>query len=277
MFEKKSFWQTLFKRKNRSSHLISNLAQIDPKAELDSSVRVGAYSIIGENVQIAAGTCIDSHVVIKKSTRIGRDNKIYQFASLGEDPQSKEYQGEPESRLEIGDRNIIREYCSIHRGTVEGGKVTRLGNDNWLMAYCHIAHDCQVGNQTVFAHAAALAGHVRVEDYVNLGGATVINQFCMIGKYSFSGGNSGINKDVPPFVIVFGTPAKPYGINKEGLKRQHFSNEVIKALHQAYKIIYRRGLTTKQAIEELKKISTTDSEVHQMATFLAQATRGIVR
>jgi UDP-N-acetylglucosamine acyltransferase len=276
MFEKRSFWQIVVRRKKRS-RLISRYALIDPKAELDSRVEVGPYSIIGPNVQIAAGTWIGPHVVIKGSTQIGCDNKIYQFASLGEDPQSKKYQGEPESRLEIGDRNIIREYCSIHRGTAEGGEVTRLGNDNWLMAYCHIAHDCQVGNQTVFANAVALGGHVWIDDYVNLGGATVIHQFCMMGKYSFAGGNSGIGKDVPPFVTVFGTPAKPYGINKEGLKRQHFSNEMIRVLHQAYKIVYRQNLTIKQATEALKNMSTTYPEIHRMVTFIEQSTRGIVR
>ncbi|MDM8562778.1 acyl-ACP--UDP-N-acetylglucosamine O-acyltransferase, partial [Candidatus Marithioploca araucensis] len=171
-------------------------ALIDPKAELDSDVTVGPYTIIGAEVQIAAGTWIGPHVVIKGPTRIGRDNKIYQFASLGEIPQDKKYGGEPETRLEIGDRNEIREYCSINRGTVQGESVTRIGDDNWIMAYCHIAHDCQIGNQTTFANGASLAGHVQIDDFVTLGGFSLIHQFCAMGKYSFSGASSLIFKDV---------------------------------------------------------------------------------
>ncbi len=261
----------------RNPKLIDAHALIDPKAELDSDVDVGPYSVIGAHVQIATGTQIGSHVVIKGPTQIGRDNKIYQFASLGDDPQDKKYGGEPNTYLEIGDRNVIREYCTMNRGTVQGGGVTRIGNDNWIMAYTHFAHDCQVGNQTIFANGASLAGHVQIKDYVFLGGFTLVHQFCAMGMYSFSGAGSVIFKDVPPFVTVWGNRAEAYGINKEGLRRHGFSVATIRALHQAYKIIYKQNLTSEQAIEELKSLSQQHQEVGQLVTFLQQSTRGIVR
>ena len=261
----------------RYFNLISAHALIDPKAEVDNNVVVGPYSIISANVQIKAGTWIGPHVVIKGPTRIGRDNKIYQFTSLGENPQDKKYKGEVNTRLEIGDRNEIREYCTMNRGTVQGGSVTHIGNDNWIMAYCHIAHDCQVGNHTVFANGASLAGHVRIEDHVILGGFTLVHQFCAMGVHSFSGASSLIFKDVPPFVKVWGNRAEAYGINKEGLRRQGFSSETIRALHQAYKIVYKQNLTTEQAIENLNELRYKYSEVRQLVTFLRQSTRGIVR
>ncbi|MEN8217603.1 MAG: acyl-ACP--UDP-N-acetylglucosamine O-acyltransferase [Pseudomonadota bacterium] len=257
--------------------MIDKHALIDPKADLDSDVQIGAYSIIGADVQIAAGTWIGPHVVIKGPTRIGRENKIYQFASIGEDPQDKKYGGEPDTWLEIGDRNEIREYCTFNRGTVQGGGVTRIGDDNWIMAYCHIAHDCIVGNQTVFANGSTLAGHIQIEDYAILGGFTLVHQFCRVGRHSFSGGGTVITQDVPPFVTVCGNRAKPHGINKEGLKRRGFSSETILALHQAYKIIYKQGLTTQQVIEKLKELSEQYTEVRQMLIFLQESTRGIVR
>lgn len=261
----------------RHSNLISPHALIDPKAELDSEVSVGPYSIIGADVQIANGTWIGPHVVIKGPTQIGRDNKIYQFASLGEDPQDKKYRGEVDTRLEIGDRNEIREYCTMNRGTIQGGNVTCIGNDNWIMAYCHIAHDCKVGNQTIFANGASIAGHVRIEDYVILGGFSGVHQFCAMGVHSFSGASTLILKDVPPYVTVWGNRAEAYGINKEGLKRRGFSRDTIQALHQAYKMIYKKNLTTEQAIEELQELSKKYPEVRQMIEFLQQSTRGIVR
>jgi len=257
--------------------LIDAHALIDPTADIDSDVEVGPYSIIGAKVQIASGTWIGPHVVIKGPTQIGHDNKIYQFASIGEVPQDKKYKGEPQTRLEIGDRNEIREYCTVNRGTVQGGGATRIGNDNWIMAYCHIAHDCDVGNQTIFANNTSLAGHVRIEDYVILGGFTLVHQFCAMGMHSFSGANTLIFKDVPPFVTVWGNRAEAYGINKEGLKRRGFSSETIRALHQAYKIIYKQNLTTEQAIETLKELSEKHPEVRQLVTFLQQSKRGIVR
>jgi len=257
--------------------LIDAHALIDPTADIDSDVEVGPYSIIGAKVQIASGSWIGPHVVIKGPTQIGHDNKIYQFASIGEVPQDKKYKGEPQTRLEIGDRNEIREYCTVNRGTVQGGGVTRIGNDNWIMAYCHIAHDCDVGNKTIFANNTSLAGHVRIEDYVILGGFTLVHQFCAIGMHSFSGANTLIFKDVPPFVTVWGNRAEAYGINKEGLRRRGFSSETIRALHQAYKIIYKQNLTTEQAIETLKELREKHPEVRQLATFLQQSKRGIVR
>jgi len=257
--------------------LIDAHALIDPTADIDSDVEVGPYSIIGAKVQIASGSWIGPHVVIKGPTQIGHDNKIYQFASIGEVPQDKKYKGEPQTRLEIGDRNEIREYCTVNRGTVQGGGVTRIGNDNWIMAYCHIAHDCDVGNKTIFANNTSLAGHVRIEDYVILGGFTLVHQFCAIGMHSFSGANTLIFKDVPPFVTVWGNRAEAYGINKEGLKRRGFSSETIRALHQAYKIIYKQNLTTELAIETLKELREKHPEVRQLVTFLQQSKRGIVR
>ena len=259
--------------------LIDKHALIDPKAELDSDVSVGPFSVIGPDVQIASGTWIGSHVVIKGPTRIGRDNKIYQFASLGEIPQDKKFDAEldKESSLEIGDRNEIREYCTFNRGTRLGGGVTRIGNDNWIMAYCHLAHDCLVGNNTIFSNGTSLAGHIEIEDYVILGAFTLIHQFCRIGKHSFSGGGTAINMDVPPFVMVVGNRAKAYGINKEGLKRHGFSPETIRAVYKAYKVIYRQGLTIAQAIEALQDLSTEYTDVGSMLKFLQKSERGIVR
>jgi UDP-N-acetylglucosamine acyltransferase len=256
--------------------LIDPRAVIDPTAELDSSVTVGAYSIIGANVQIDAGTCIAPHVMIKGHTRIGKENKIYQFSSLGEDPQDKKYAGEV-TYLEIGDRNEIREYCTMNRGTVQGGGITRIGNDNWIMAYTHFAHDCIVGNHTIFANGASLAGHVTIDDYVILGGFSLVHQFCSMGKYSFSGASSLIFKDVPPFVTVWGNRAEAYGLNKEGLKRHGFSTETIQALHNAYKTIYRSNHTTEQAIEILSEKIAEFPEVGLMVEFLKNSKRGIVR
>lgn len=256
--------------------MIDPRAVIDPSAELDSSVTVGAYSIIGANVQIDAGTCIAPHVVIKGHTRIGKENKIYQFSSLGEDPQDKKYAGEV-TYLEIGDRNEIREYCTMNRGTVQGGGMTRIGNDNWIMAYTHFAHDCIVGNHTIFANGASLAGHVTIDDYVILGGFGLVHQFCSMGKYSFSGASSLIFKDVPPFVTVWGNRAEAYGLNKEGLKRHGFSPETIQALHNAYKTIYRSNHTTEQAIEILSEKVAEFPEVGLMVDFLKNSKRGIVR
>ncbi|MDY6994451.1 MAG: acyl-ACP--UDP-N-acetylglucosamine O-acyltransferase, partial [Pseudomonadota bacterium] len=242
--------------------MIDARAVIDPKAELDSRVEVGPYSVIGADVQIGADTWIGPHVVIKGPTTIGCHNRIYQFASLGDAPQDKKYGGEPQTCLEIGHHNEIREYCTMNRGTVQGGGVTRIGDHNWIMAYTHFAHDCQVGNYTVFANGASLAGHVRIEDYVILGGFTLVHQFCAMGTYSFSGAATVIFKDVPPYVTVWGNRAEAYGINKEGLKRRHFSSETIRALHQAYKIIYKQNLTLEQAIEELKYLSQKFPEVN---------------
>ncbi|MBI5463203.1 MAG: acyl-ACP--UDP-N-acetylglucosamine O-acyltransferase, partial [Gammaproteobacteria bacterium] len=206
--------------------MIDPRAVIDPTAELADDVSVGPYAVIGPDVQIGAGTVIGPHAVINGPTRIGRNNHIFQFASVGDAPQDKKYKGEP-TRLEIGDGNTIREFVTINRGTVQDEGVTRIGDDNWIMAYVHIAHDCQVGSHTIFANNASLAGHVRIEDYVILGGYTLVHQFCALGVHSFTAFSSGIAKDVPPYVMVGGFAAEPHGLNTEGLKRRGFAPETI--------------------------------------------------
>ena len=251
-------------------------AVIDPTANIADDVTIGPFSVIGANVEIGAGTWIGPHVVINGPTRIGKDNRIFQYASIGEVPQDKKYHGEA-SLLEIGDRNTIREFATINRGTEEGGGITRLGNDNWLMAYIHIAHDCLIGNHTTFANGASLAGHVTVDDHAILGGFTLVHQFCAIGENAFCGMGSAIGKDVPPYVIVSGNPAQPHGLNIEGLKRRGFDKEVIRGLKEAYKVIYRSGLTVEEALNRLRKLAESTSEIEAMITFLTHSSRGIVR
>jgi UDP-N-acetylglucosamine acyltransferase len=256
--------------------LIDSRAVIDPKAELASDVEVGPFAVIGPDVVIGEGSWIGPHVVINGPTRIGRENKIYQFASVGEIPQDKKYGGEP-TLLEIGDRNVIREFCSINRGTVQGGGATRIGNDNWIMAYVHIAHDCQIGDHTIFANNASLAGHVTIGDYVILGGFSQVHQFCTLGAHCFTAFGSGIAKDVPPYVMVSGHPAAPHGLNAEGLKRRGFSKDTLTRLRRAYKTLYRANLTLKEAVAQLKKQVTECPELDLMVSFLERSTRGIVR
>jgi len=256
--------------------LIDPRAVIDPSARLADDVSVGAFTIIGPDVDIGAGTWIGPHAVINGPTRIGRDNRIYQFASVGEAPQDKKYAGEA-TRLEIGDRNLIREFVTINRGTVQDAGVTRIGDDNWIMAYVHIAHDCRVGNQVIFSNNASLAGHVRVDDYAILGGFTLVHQFCAIGAHAFCAFGSGIKKDVPPFVIVDGSPARPRGLNAEGLKRRGFTDRAQQALRQAYKTLYRSNLTLQEALVELQVMAQEQEEVAQLVSFIEQQTRGIVR
>jgi len=251
-------------------------AVVDPDARIGKNVSIGPFSIIGPNVEIGAETWIGPHVVINGPTRIGKQNRIFQFASVGEIPQDKKYHGE-KSRLEIGDRNTIREYVTINRGTDDGGGVTRLGNDNWLMAYIHIAHDCLVGDNTIFANAASLAGHVNVQDYAILGGFTLVHQFCTIGAHAFCGMGSAISKDVPPYVMVNGSPAHPHGLNVEGLKRRGLDKATLAALREAYRIIYRSGLTTQEAKVQLKELAELHTEVGHMLDFLHKSQRGILR
>lgn len=255
-------------------------ALVDPQAALDGSVEVGAYSIIGPHVTIGAGTKIGPHVVIEGHTRIGRDNTFFQFSSIGAPPQDKKYGGEP-TRLEIGDRNTIREFCTFNCGTVQDVGVTRLGNDNWIMAYVHLAHDCQIGNHTIFANNAALAGHVQVGDWAILGGFSNVHQFCKIGPHAMVGMSTSLTQDVPPFVILSGNPAVAHGINTEGLKRRGFTREQIGAIRQAYKLIYKSSLTLDQAKAALanQEAETPEAAVHVrlMREFLDSATRGIVR
>lgn len=256
--------------------MIDPRAVIDPSAELASDVTIGPYTIIGAGVSIGRGTRVGPHTVINGPTRIGEDNRIFQFASLGDAPQDKKYAGEP-TRLEIGDRNTIREFVTINRGTVQDEGVTRIGNDNWIMAYVHIAHDCRIGNQTIFANNASLAGHVRVDDYVILGGFTLVHQFCSIGAHSLTAFGSGISMDVPPYVTVGGSPARAHGMNLEGLRRRGFSEAVRRTLKQAYKVLYRENLSLQDALVKLRAMAVDCPEVEVLAHFLETQKRGIVR
>jgi UDP-N-acetylglucosamine acyltransferase len=256
--------------------LIHPTAIIADSARLGTDVSIGPWCDIGEEVEIGDGTWIGPHVVIRGPTRIGEQNKIYQFNSIGDIPQDKKFHGE-RSSLEIGDRNVIREFCTFNRGTEQGGGVTRVGDDNWIMAYVHIAHDCLLGNEIIMANAASLAGHVVVEDRATLGGFTVVHQFCSIGAYSFTALGSVIRKDVPPFVMASGNFARPYGLNGEGLKRRGFDQDSVRALKQAYKTIYKQGLTIEQALDELDVAAESYPEVQQLAEFIRRSSRGIVR
>ncbi len=257
--------------------MIDATAIIHSDAHLDSDVSVGPYSVIGANVSIESGTSIESHVVINGPTKIGSNNKISSFCSLGGDPQDKKFQGESDSTLEIGSGNTIREYVSINRGTADGGGKTVIGDDNWIMAYAHIAHDCIVGNNTIFANNATLAGHVIIDDFAILGGFTGVHQFCRVGSYSFSAISSVIVKDVPPYVLVSGNTAKPSGLNREGLKRHGFDSDTINILRKAYKAIYRDGLILKDALDVLTELSSESDKVELMHSFIAASERGIVR
>jgi UDP-N-acetylglucosamine acyltransferase len=256
--------------------LIHPAAIVDPGARVAQGVEIGPYTIIGPDVEVGDGTWIGPHVVINGPTRIGCENRIYQFCSLGEMPQDKKYAGEA-TRLEIGDRNVIREYCTFNRGTVQDAGVTRVGDDNWIMAYVHLAHDCQVGNHTIFANAASLAGHVKVADYAILGGFTLVHQFCRIGTHGFCAFASHVAKDVLPFVMVQGQPARPYGLNSEGLRRHGFGKERTALLRHAYKIIYRQQLTLEQAKGKLRALADESDDVRLMVEFLEGSQRGILR
>ncbi|MDI6749070.1 MAG: acyl-ACP--UDP-N-acetylglucosamine O-acyltransferase [Pseudomonadota bacterium] len=252
-------------------------ALVDPKAQLGENVTVGAYTIIGAEVEIGDGTWIGPHVVINGPTRIGRDNRIFQFSSLGEAPQDKKYAGEP-TWLEIGDRNTIREFCTFNRGTVQDAGVTRLGNDNWIMAYVHIAHDCQVGNHTIFANNAQLAGHVHVGDWAILGGYTGVHQFVRVGAHCMTGVGSVVLQDIPPYVMAAGNPAAPHGINSEGLKRRGFAPETIASIRRAYKTLYRSGLKLDEAVAAISSAAQAGTpELAPLAEFLAVPGRGIIR
>lgn len=256
--------------------MIDPRAVIHPSARLAEGVGVGPYSVIGADVVIGPDTWVGPHVVINGPTRIGSGNKIFQFASLGEMPQDKKYDSEP-TLLEIGDRNVIREYCSINRGTEQGGGATRVGSDNWIMAYVHIAHDCVIGSHTIFANNASLAGHVTVEDYAILGGFTQVHQFCALGAHCFTAFGSGVAKDIPPFVMVSGHPAHPHGLNTEGLRRRGYSPARVNQLKRAYKTLYRSQLSFKEAVEKLREQARSDADVKLMVDFLERSTRGVLR
>jgi UDP-N-acetylglucosamine acyltransferase len=251
-------------------------ALVHPGARLGAEVNIGAYSIIGEHVEIGDHTHIGPHVVITGHTRIGRDNRIFQFVSLGEEPQDKKYAGEP-TRLEIGDNNVIREFCTFNTGTAQDAGVTRIGNDNWIMAYVHVAHDCVIGDHTIFANNASLAGHVSVQDYAILGGFTGVHQFCRIGAHVITGIASVIRQDIPPYITVAGSPAAPHGINSEGLKRRGYSAEAVSAIKRAYKTLYKSGLGLSDAQNAIAAEAVQHPELQPLADFLAVSGRGIIR
>jgi UDP-N-acetylglucosamine acyltransferase len=256
--------------------LIHPTAIVHPGARLGSDVEIGAYSLVGEHVEIGDRTWVGPHVVLGGHTRIGCDNRIFQFCSLGEVPQDKKYANEP-TRLEIGDRNVIREFCTFNRGTVQDVGVTRLGSDNWIMAYVHLAHDCQVGNHTIFANNASLAGHVEIGDWVILGGFTTVHQFVRVGAHAMTSMASALVQDLPPYVMVSGNKAVPHGINSEGLKRRGFSTDAIMAIKRAYKTLYKSGLSFADAQTAIVTAVDMTPELKPLADFLAVPGRGIVR
>jgi UDP-N-acetylglucosamine acyltransferase len=255
---------------------IHTSALVHPGARLAADVEVGPYCVIGADVEIGEGSWIGPHVVIDGRVRIGRRNRIFQFASIGAAPQDKKYKGEPTS-VEIGDDNTIRECVTVNRGTVQDTGVTRIGNDNWIMAYVHFAHDCEVGNKTIFANCTQLAGHVIVEDWVIFGATTLVHQFVRIGAHAFTGMGSFISQDVPPYVMAAGHMAKPYGINGEGLKRRGFSPQTIQALKRAYRTLYRSGLSLEAAKIELQVQAQGCAEIKPILEFLSISKRGIIR
>jgi UDP-N-acetylglucosamine acyltransferase len=251
-------------------------AIIDPKAQLDEGVDVGPYSIIGADVEIGSGTVIESHVILKGPTTMGKNNRILQFSSIGDGSPDKKYKDEP-TKLVIGDENTIREGVTIHRGTIQEKGVTSIGNRNLMMAYSHIAHDCEIEDDVVLSNQAALAGSVKVGKGVILGGYAIVHQYCSLGEYSFCAMGSAVNKDIPSYVKVRGNPAKPFGINSVGVKRLGFSSDVIESLKSAYRTLYRKKLTTDEALSELKESTTIISEVASFIASVESSTRGISR
>jgi len=251
-------------------------AIISPKAELDSSVEVGAYSIIEAGVKVDANTKIGSHVIIKGPTTIGKNNHIFQFVSLGEQPQDKKYKDEP-TTLEIGDNNTIREFCTFNRGTAQDKGVTKIGSDNWIMAYVHIAHDCVVGNNTILANNSSLAGHVDIHDFAILGGFTLVHQFCQIGAHVITAVGSVVFKDIPTYITAAGYDAKPHGINVEGLKRRGYTTDEITQIKRAYKVLYRNGLSLEEAKKEIALMHAQCDKIELLSEFLNLSKRGIIR
>ncbi len=256
--------------------MIHETAIVSGEAEIDPSVTIGPYSIVDGPVRIGRGTTIGPHVVLRGPTSIGEDCRIFQFASIGEQPQDKKYAGEP-TRLEIGDRNVIREFATFNRGTAQDDGITRIGDDNWIMAYVHVAHDCRVGNHTVLANNVTLAGHVDIGNYAILGGFSGLHQFCKVGDHAFLGMYAALGQDVPAYCMIGGTPAQPKGINSEGLKRRGFTPEQITHIRRAYRIIYRSGLKLAEAIEQLEALSETQPELLPMLESLKSSERGIIR
>lgn len=259
-----------------AARLIHPSAIVDSAATIAADVEIGAFSVIGPDVEIGAGTTIGPHVVIQGTTRIGRNNRIWQFAAVGGDAQDKKYHGE-RSELVIGDGNIVREFVTINRGTSDGGGTTRIGNNNWIMAYVHVAHDCQIGNHTVFSNNSTLAGHVEVADYAILSGFAGVHQFCRIGAYAFIGMNCMINGDVPPFVMMAADYGRPRGINIEGLKRRGFSSERIAAIKRAYRALYVSKLPLEQSRAALAAAAGDAADVRTMLDFIERGTRPLAR
>jgi UDP-N-acetylglucosamine acyltransferase len=256
--------------------VIDKHAIIHPDAKLAAGVCIGPGSVIGADVEIGEGTWVGPHVVIQGPTTIGKNNKIFQFASVGDDPQDITYQGEP-TRLEIGDNNVFREYCMISRGTVKGGGVTRIGDHNYLMAHTHVGHDCIVGNHTIMVNYSALSGHVTVQDFATIGGYAAVHQFCCIGSYAFIARATYVTKDVLPYLMIAGHDAGVCGINTVGLKRRGFSSAQIDVLRRAYKIIFRKNLTVQQSLEELMQLPPERDELGLLIAVLRDSSRGIVR
>ena len=256
--------------------MIDPRAVISGDAELAPDVTVGPYSIIGAQVQIGARTVVGPHVVINGPTRIGADNRIFQFASIGDAPQDKKYAGEP-TQLIIGDRNVFRESCTMNRGTTHDKGVTRIGNDNLFMAYVHVAHDCVIGDNTVFANCAALGGHVEVGDWVIVGGLSAVHQFVKIGAHAFLGGGSILSRDVPPYVMVAGNPAVPHAVNSEGLRRRGFTEEQIRNVRDAYRTLYRSELKLTEALARLDELAQGHAELRPFVDFIRGSTRSLVR
>jgi UDP-N-acetylglucosamine acyltransferase len=256
--------------------MIDSRAVVSPLAQIATDVTIGPFSVIGPEVVIGAGTWVGSHAIIAGATRIGAGNKIFQFTSLGDAPQDKKYKGEP-TRLEIGDRNVFREFVTVNRGTVHDQGVTRIGNDNLLMAYAHIAHDCILGDKIVMSNCATLGGHVEIGDWVIMGGLSAVHQFTKVGAHCFIANNTAVTRDVPPYVMAVGQPAVPHSVNSEGLKRRGFTTEQIRNIRRAYRVLYRSGLKLSAALQELDQAAAEHAEIKPFVDFIKRSSRSIVR
>lgn len=256
--------------------MIDPRAVVSPRAELAPDVTVGPYAIIGPDVELGPGTVVGPHAVINGPTRMGAQNRIFQFASIGEAPQDKKYQGEP-TRLTIGDRNVFREYCTVNRGTTQGKGVTTVGNDGLFLTASHIAHDCVIGDNVVFSNVASIAGHVEIGSWTQLGGLCAIHQFCKVGAHAFVGGGAIVSRDVPPYVTITGNPAVPYGVNAEGLKRRGFTPEQIRHIRNAYRILYRMELKLDEAAKRLASLAREQPELTPLVDFISRSTRSLTR
>jgi UDP-N-acetylglucosamine acyltransferase len=256
--------------------MIDSRAVISPLAQIADKVQIGPFSIIGPDVVIGSGTWVGPHAVINGPTRIGTDNKIFQFASIGDAPQDKKYRGEP-TRLEIGDRNVFREFVTVNRGTTHDKGVTRIGSDNLLMAYSHVAHDCVLGDKIVMSNCATLGGHVEIGDWVIMGGLSAVHQHTKIGAHCFIANNAAVTRDVPPYVMAVGQPAEPHSVNAEGLKRRGFDTGQIRNIRRAYRTLYRSGLKLAEALEALQLAAVEQPEIQPFVEFIKRSTRSIVR